>query len=106
MNEISAELSRCSGRPDSQPGVPCQKLRLERREPGTVAAPARSAAVKSQIQVYRGKAEECARRIILAKSPRERRQYRKLTDMYRALALGEEPENARLPKKIVKTSPT
>jgi hypothetical protein len=58
------------------------------------------------MQVYRGKAEEYARRIILTKSLRESRRYRQLADMYRALALGEEPENARSPKKIVKTSPT
>jgi hypothetical protein len=56
------------------------------------------------VDVYRGKAEDCARRTIRAKSPRERRQYRKLADMYRALAFGEEPENARSPKKIVKTT--
>jgi hypothetical protein len=58
------------------------------------------------MQVYRGKAEEYARRTILTKSLRDSRRYRKLAEMYRALALGEEPENGRLPKKIVKTSPT
>jgi hypothetical protein len=62
--------------------------------------------VKSQMQVYRGKAEEYARRTILTKSLRESRRYRKLADMYRALALGEEPEDARSSKKIAKTSPT
>lgn len=65
----------------------------------------RSAAVKSQIDVYRGKAKEYARRTILTKSPRESRRYRKLADMYRALALGEEPENVQPVKMIVKTSP-
>jgi hypothetical protein len=58
------------------------------------------------MQVYRGKAEECARRTILTKSLRDSRRYRKLADMYRALALAEEPEDARSSKKIVKTSPT
>jgi hypothetical protein len=56
------------------------------------------------MQVYRGKAEEYARRTILTKSLRDSRRYRKLADMYRAL--GEEPEDARSSKKIVKTSPT
>jgi hypothetical protein len=60
--------------------------------------------VKSQMQVYRGKAEECARRTTRTKSLRESRRYRQLADMYRALALGEEPEKLQSPKKIVKTS--
>jgi hypothetical protein len=88
---------------DSNDGSPEQLLHLH-VEPGKPYA--ERAAVKSQVEVYRGKAEDCARRTIRAKSPRERRQYRKLADMYRALAFGEEPENARLPKKIVKTSST
>jgi hypothetical protein len=58
------------------------------------------------MQVYRAKAEEYARRTILAKSLRDSRQYRKLAEMYRALALGEEPENVQSPKKIAKTSQT
>jgi hypothetical protein len=62
------------------------------------------------MQVYRGKAEECARRTTRTKSLREGRRYRQLADMYRALAfgeepaLGEEPEKLQSPKKIVKTS--
>jgi hypothetical protein len=83
-------------------------------KPGTVVATCtltpisctRSAAVKSQMQVYRGKAEDCARRTMRAKSSRESRRYRQLADMYRALALGEEPENVPSPTKIVKTSAT
>jgi hypothetical protein len=57
------------------------------------------------MQVYRGKAEEYARRTVLAKSHRDSRRYRKLAERYRALALGE-PESVQSPKKIVKTSPT
>jgi hypothetical protein len=66
----------------------------------------RSAAVKSQMEVYRGKARDYARRTILTKSLRESRRYRKLAEMYWALALSEEPENAQPLKMIVKTSPT
>jgi hypothetical protein len=62
--------------------------------------------VTSRMQVYRGKAEEYARRTVLAKSHRDSRRYRKLAEMYRALALGEEPESVQSPKMIVKTSPT
>jgi hypothetical protein len=62
--------------------------------------------VKSQMEAYRGKAKECARRTILTKSLRESRRYRKLADMYWALALNEEPETIRPSKMIVKTSPT
>jgi hypothetical protein len=58
------------------------------------------------MQVYRGKAEDCARRTMRAKSSRESRRYRQLADMYRALALGEEPESLQSPTKIVKTSAT
>jgi hypothetical protein len=61
--------------------------------------------VKSQIDVYRGKAKEYARRSILTKSLRESRRSRKFADMYRALALGEEPENVQPVKTMVKTSP-
>jgi hypothetical protein len=67
---------------------------------------ARSIAVKSQIEVYRGKAKEYARRTILTKSRRESRRCRKLAEMYWALALNEEPESVRPSKMIVKTSPT
>jgi hypothetical protein len=42
----------------------------------------------------------------LTKSLRESRRYRKLAEMYWALALSEEPENAQPLKMIVKTSPT
>ena len=60
----------------------------------------------SQIEVYRGKAKEYARRTIVTKSLRESRRYRKLADMYWALALNEEPQTVRRAKMIVKTSPT
>jgi len=67
--------------------------------------------VNSQIEVYRGKAKEYARltiltKSLLTKSLRESRRYRKLAEMYWALALGEEPENDQPLKMIVKTSPT
>jgi hypothetical protein len=66
----------------------------------------RSAAVKPQMEVYRSKAKEYARLTVLTKLPRESRRYRKLAEMYWALALSEEPENAQPLKMIVKTSPT
>jgi hypothetical protein len=58
------------------------------------------------MEVYRAKAKEYARLTILTKSLRESRRYRKLAEMYWALALGEKPENVRPSKMIVKTSPT
>jgi molybdenum cofactor biosynthesis enzyme MoaA len=63
-------------------------------------------AVKSQMEVYRAKAKEYARLTIPTKSLRESRRYRKLAEMYWALALGEEPERVRPSKMIVKTRPT
>jgi hypothetical protein len=63
-------------------------------------------AVKSQKEVYRAKAKEYARLTILTKSLRESRRYRKLAEMYWALALGEKPESVQPSKMIVKTSPT
>ena len=62
--------------------------RLGRAEPGTVTASAR-----------------CLREAVRA-ALRESRRHRQLADMYRVLALGEEPENARSPQEIVKTSRT
>jgi len=62
-------------------------------------------AVKSQME-YRAKAKEYARLTILTKSLRESRRYRKLAEMYWALALGEKPESVQPSKMIVKTSPT
>jgi hypothetical protein len=84
-------------------------------EPGTVArtctlTPAtgrsRVSVVKSQVEDYRAKAKEYARLTAVTKSLREGRRYRKLAEMYWALALGEEPENVQPSKMIVKTSPT
>jgi hypothetical protein len=56
-------------------------------------------AVKSQVEVYRAKAKEFARLTVIAKSLRHSRQYRKLAEMYWALALGEAPERAK-PSKM------
>ena len=66
----------------------------------------RSAVVKPQTQVYRSKAKEYTRLTVLAKLPRESRRYRKLAEMYRALALGEEPENVQPVQMTAKTSLT
>jgi hypothetical protein len=41
---------------------------------------------------YRAKAAECERLTRVTKSPRESRNYRRQAEMYRALALGEEPD--------------
>jgi hypothetical protein len=62
--------------------------------------------VKSQMEIYRAKAKECARLTILTKSLRESRRYRKLAEMYSALALGEKPDSAQPSKMIVKTNST
>jgi hypothetical protein len=62
--------------------------------------------VKSQKEIYRAKAKEYARLTIVTKSLRESRRSRKLAEMYWALALGENPQNVRPSKMIVKTSPT
>jgi hypothetical protein len=73
-------------------------------EPGTVArtctlTPAtgrsRVSVVKSQVEDYRAKAKEYARLTVVTKSLREGRRYRKLAEMYWALALGEESENVQ-----------
>jgi hypothetical protein len=58
------------------------------------------------MEVYRAKAKEYARLTILTKSLRESRRYRKLAEMYWALALGERPESVQPTKMIVKTGPT
>src|SRR5215831_9063922 len=46
----------------------------------------------SQVDEYRAKANEYARLTLATKSLREGRRYRKLGEMYQALALGKEPE--------------
>jgi hypothetical protein len=56
--------------------------------------------VKSQVEVYRAKAKEYARLTILTKSLRESRRYRKLAEMYWALALGEQQERVQASKEI------
>jgi len=45
------------------------------------------------MEVYRAKAKEYARLTIPTKSLRESRRYRKLAEMYWALALGEKSES-------------
>jgi hypothetical protein len=62
--------------------------------------------VQSQIENYRAKAKEFARLTVVAKSLRHSRQYRKLAEMYWALALGEEPEHAKPSNTHVKRSAT
>lgn len=54
--------------------------------------------MKSQMEVYRAKAKEYARMTILTKSLRESRRYRKLAEMYWALALGENQRAFNLQK--------
>jgi hypothetical protein len=54
--------------------------------------------VGSQMETYRAKAKQFARLAAVAKSLRESRRHRKLAEMYWALALGEEPAGANVPK--------
>jgi hypothetical protein len=68
----------------------------------TVQGVAGASAVQSQIESYRAKAKEFARLTVVAKSLRHSRQYRKLAEMYWALALGEELERAKPSKMHVK----
>jgi hypothetical protein len=63
-------------------------------------------AVQSQAKDYRTKAKEYARLTVVTKSLREGRRYRKLAEMYWALALAEEPERVQPSKMSVKTSLT
>jgi hypothetical protein len=58
-------------------------------------------AVRSQVEDYRAKAREYARLVVI-KSLREGRRYRKLAEMYWALALGDEPRSVRPSKMIAK----
>jgi hypothetical protein len=62
--------------------------------------------VQSQTEKYRAKAKEFARLTAVAKSLRHSRQYRKLAEMYWALALCEEPERAQPSKTNVKKNTT
>jgi hypothetical protein len=62
--------------------------------------------VQSQIETYRAKAKEFARLTLIAKSLRHSRQYRKLAEMYWALALGEKRDRAQPPKPNVKRNTT
>jgi hypothetical protein len=58
--------------------------------------------VKSQAKDYRAKAKEYARLTVVTKSLRESRRYRKLADMYWALALREESQSVGPSKMVVK----
>jgi hypothetical protein len=62
--------------------------------------------VQSKVEDYRAKAKEFARLMIVAKSLRHSRQYRKLAEMYWALALGEESDRAQPSKTNVKRNAT
>jgi hypothetical protein len=66
----------------------------------------RDETVKPQMEVYRSKAKEYARLTVVTKLPRESRRYRKLSEMYRALVLREEPENVQALKMTAKRSTT
>jgi hypothetical protein len=57
--------------------------------------------VGSHIETYRVKAKQFARLAVVVKSLREGRRHRKLAEMYWALALGEEPAGAHVPKMSV-----
>src|SRR5262249_40464257 len=72
----------------------------------TVQGVAGVCAVQSQIENYRVKAKEFARLTVVAKSLRHSRQYRKLSEMYWALALGEEPDRAQPSKANVTRNTT
>jgi hypothetical protein len=54
------------------------------------------------MEVYRAKAKEYARLTIVRNSLRGSRRYRKLAEMYWALALREEPECVQPSKMIVR----
>jgi hypothetical protein len=62
--------------------------------------------VQSQIENYRAKAKEFARLTVVAKSLRDSRQYRKLAEMYWALALGEARDRPQHSKANVKRNTT
>ena len=61
--------------------------------------------MQSKVEDYRAKAKEFARLTVVTKSLREGRRYRKLAEMYSALALAEQSDCVP-PKMNVKTSPT
>jgi hypothetical protein len=95
-------------------GVPYGLLGLMRGQPRTdqvqrgttctltFAKAAGVSVVQSQTEKYRAKAKEFARLTVVAKSLRDSRQYRKLAEMYWALALGEEPDRVQPAKTNVK----
>jgi hypothetical protein len=89
-------------------GVPTLKIDGKPRNSGSEphvnlgATCTRVSAVKSQAEDYRAKAKEYARLTVVTKSLREGRRYRKLAEMYWALALGEESKSVRSSKMVVK----
>ena len=62
--------------------------------------------VPSKLENYRAKAKEFARLAVAAKSLRDGRRYRKLAEMYWALALGQEPERVQPLESACKSDPT
>src|SRR5262245_38971398 len=68
---------------------------LEQNAPRASAVRLGASAVKSQVEDYRAKAKEYARLTAVTKSLREGRRYRKLAEMYWALALDEELHSVR-----------
>ena len=72
---------------------------------GHMAAPG-VLSVPSKLENYRAKAKEFARLAVAAKSLRDGRRYRKLAEMYWALALGQEPEHVHPSKARAEASPT
>jgi hypothetical protein len=79
-------------------------LRAEREtEVGTCALTEQAGvSAVSQVVTYRAKAKEFARLALTAKSLRHSRQYRKLAEMYWALALSDERDRAQPSKPNVK----
>ena len=62
--------------------------------------------MQTQKKDYRAKAKEYARLTVVTKSLRDGRRYRKLAEMYCALALAEEPERIQPSRMSEKTSAT
>jgi hypothetical protein len=62
--------------------------------------------VQSKVEDYRAKAKKFAGLTVVTKSLRDSRRYRKLAEMYWALALAEQSDRVHPSKMNVKTSPT
>lgn len=74
-------------------------------DPGKTARP-ECLSMQTQKKDYRAKAKEYARLTVVTKSLRDGRRYRKLAEMYWALALAEEPERIQPSRMSEKTSAT